>query len=201
MAANVAADDGPYRTVKATNRKSGKVTSFRVRRDATMDEISRMYAKHMGLGPAEKVGAPVEPAAAPAEPAIAAPAEPEGASSARAPPATRDFSAVKDALSTPPRRQTPPRREPSASPAAATPPRHDPETLRASSTRHLINATPVSTASAAGAASPAFGDVVEPTVEVHCDGGAGEVTLYKRGFRQGVSLDHAYRPAGEDAKP
>ena len=187
MAANVAADDGPYRTVKATNRKSGKVTSFRVRRDATMDEISRMYAKHMGLGPAEKVGAPVEPAAAPAEPAIAAPAEPEGASSARAPPATRDFSAVKDALSTPPRRQTPPR--------------HDPETLRASSTRHLINATPVSTASAAGAASPAFGDVVEPTVEVHCDGGAGEVTLYKRGFRQGVSLDHAYRPAGEDAKP
>ena len=89
-----------------------------VLRDATMDEISRMYAKHMGLGPAEKVGAPVEPAA-----------------------------------------------------------------------------------SAAGAASPAFGDVVEPTVEVHCDGGAGEVTLYKRGFRQGVSLDHAYRPAGEDAKP
>ncbi|KAK7230193.1 hypothetical protein SO694_0021605 [Aureococcus anophagefferens] len=84
MAANVAADDGPYRTVKATNRKSGKVTSFRVRRDATMDEISRMYAKHMGLGPAEKVGAPVEPArraAAAAEPAIAAPAEPEVASS------------------------------------------------------------------------------------------------------------------------
>ncbi|EGB02360.1 hypothetical protein AURANDRAFT_68955 [Aureococcus anophagefferens] len=63
MAANVAADDGPYRTVKATNRKSGKVTSFRVRRDATMDEISRMYAKHMGLGPAEKPRDVTEPAA------------------------------------------------------------------------------------------------------------------------------------------
>jgi len=194
MSANVASDDSKFRTVKATNRATGKVMTFRVRKDATMEEVSRMYAKHMGLGHGGKVeGHPEE---APTAQNSSAP--PSEAPPSEAPPSEKEAAAASPAAA-PARRATE-----AAAPAAATPPRHDAEVLRSSSTRHLIDTTPKKPAARSDAAtSPAcaaFGAVVEPTVaDASTSGGAGEVTLYKKGFRQGISLDAAYRPGPESS--